>query len=92
MAAVVALVLCLSVTEGEGHRGGEGRQRVTHGAVGADEAQLEGASRVQGVGGAGDAEALSLEHPARGRLSGRVVPNLWSVKLHWREGKKREIG
>lgn len=82
LAAVVALILCLSVAEGEGHRGGESGQRVTHGAVGADESQLEGATWVQGMGGAGDAETLSLEDPARGRLSGRVVPDLWPVKLH----------
>lgn len=88
LTAVVALVLCLSITEGEGHHGGESWQRVTHGAIGADEPQLEGATRVQRMGGAGDAEALSLEDPARGRLSGRVVPDLWPVKLHWREGRK----
>lgn len=79
LAAVVALVLGLGVAEAEGHGGRKGRQRVAHGAVGPDQAQLKGTARVQGVGRARDVEALPFEHPPGRRLHGGVVRDLWTV-------------
>lgn len=77
-AVVVALVGALRTREGERDGRGEGRQRLAHRAVGADEAQLKGASRVLLRRGAGDVEAVALEDGTSRGLSGRVVPVLGS--------------
>ena len=63
---------------------------MAHSAVGTDQPQLEGPAGIQGMGGAGDTEALPLEDPPRRRLHGGVVPDLWPVKLHWRSERERE--
>ncbi|KAG7227109.1 hypothetical protein INR49_022457 [Caranx melampygus] len=51
-AVVVALIGALSIGKGEGDRWGECRQGLAHSAVGANQTQLEGTSRVLLQGGA----------------------------------------
>lgn len=59
-AVVVALVGALGVREGESDGGAEGREGLAHGAVGANQTQLEGTSRVLLGGGAGDVEIVAF--------------------------------
>lgn len=81
-AVVVALIRALCVGKSKGDRWGEGRQRLAHCAVGADETQLEGASWVLLQGGAGDVKAVAFEDGTSRGLGGRVVPVLRSQELH----------
>lgn len=81
-AVVVALVGALGVGKGESDGRGEGRQGLAHCAVGADQAQLEGTSRVLLRGGAGDVKTVAFNDGTSRGLSGRVVPVVRSQEFH----------
>ncbi|TNN82941.1 hypothetical protein EYF80_006898 [Liparis tanakae] len=67
-AVVVSLVGALGVGKGESDVGGEGRQGLAHGAIGADQAQLEGASGVLLPGGAAVAALVESLYVGEGQL------------------------
>ncbi len=73
-AVIVALVGALGVGEGESDGRGEGRQRLAHCAVGANQTQLEGTSGVLLQGGAGDVKTVAFKDGTSRGLRGRVVP------------------
>lgn len=89
-AVVVALVGALSIGEGESDRRGEGRQGLAHCAVGADQTQLEGASRVLLWGGAGDVKTVAFKDGTTRSLGRCVVPVVGSQELHCDQSKKKK--
>lgn len=88
-AVVVALVGALSAGEGERDRRGEGGKGLAHRAVGADEAELEGAPGVLVRRGAGDVEAVAFDDRACRGLGGRVVPVLGGQQFHCGEPDRK---
>ena len=83
-AVVVALVGALGAGKGEGDRGAEGRQRLTHRPIGTDEAQLEWPPWVLWLGGAGDTEIVASNDRACRSLDRGVIPVVRGEELHWR--------
>lgn len=81
-AVVIALIGGLGIRKGECDRRREGRQRVAHSAIGADQTQLEGTSRVLLQSGAGDVKTVAFNDRAGRGLGGCVVPVLRSQKFH----------
>lgn len=89
-AVVVALVGALGVGEGEGDGRGEGGQGLAHCAVGTDQTQLEGTSRVLLRGGAGDVKTVAFNDGTSRGLRGRVIPVLGSQEFHCDQMKNKK--
>lgn len=89
-AVVIALIGGLGIGKGECDRWCERRQRVSHCAVGADQAQLEGTSGVLLRSGAGDVKTVAFYDGTSRGLSGCVIPVLRSQEFHCDQPDKQK--
>lgn len=90
-AVVVALIGALGTGKGESDGRGEGRKRLAHCAVGADQTQLEGAPWVLLQGGAGDVKTVAFDDGTSWGLRGCVEPVVGSQELHCIKIDKEEF-